>query len=272
MLMKTSKIKIAIFDIDDTLIPRGSQAIIPSAIAAINALKANGIEVMIATGRAHYFIQDEVFTKIKPNYTVTINGACGLDINKDFLYTVPMDREECNALLTYALKHDLAFATKMSQDMQVMSGMDTFLSVYLKGSPKSYILKDYSHKKEFTKDDELPMGIFMMGDESLIEQSSTLAPDGFYAKAYDDAYDVYSKQAGKIRGIEHVLNDLNLTWDEVIAFGDAANDIEMLQHAAIGVAMGNASQEVKDAADYTTKNLLNDGIEFALKHFKLIAS
>lgn len=262
-------ITIAIFDIDDTLIPRGSQNLIPSALESIKKCQDLGIEVLIATGRSRYFIQDPIFTQVKPNYLITINGACVFDRDGDIVYRVPMDRDECNALLTYALTHDLAYATKMIDDMQVFSGMDTFKKIYLKGSPKDYILKQ-NNKTSFDEDDEVPMGIFMMGDESTIEKSSTLSPQGHYAKAYADAYDVYSKDAGKIKGIEFVLNKLNASWDNVIAFGDAANDLEMLQHAAIGVAMGNAPDHVKELSNFVTKNIEDDGIEHALKSLNII--
>lgn len=265
--MKT--IKIAIFDIDDTLIPRGTQDIIPSALQSIHKLQSLGIEVLIATGRSRYFIQDPILNIVKPNYLITINGACVFDKDGAIIYRVPMDQSECNQLLTYALNHDLSFAAKMIDDMQVYSGMATFTSVYLKGSPKSHILKPNANTS-FKDGDELPMGLFMMGDEKTIEASAHLAPNGFYAKAYDDAYDVYSKNAGKIKGIEFVLDKLDASWDNVIAFGDAANDLEMLQHARIGVAMGNAPQHVKDHSDYTTEHILEDGIQKALQHFKLI--
>jgi hydroxymethylpyrimidine pyrophosphatase-like HAD family hydrolase len=55
-----------------------------------------------------------------------------------------------------------------------------------------------------------------------------------------------------------------------MCFGDGGNDISMLRHVAIGVAMGNASDEVKRTADYVTDTVENDGIWKALKHFKVI--
>ena len=57
---------------------------------------------------------------------------------------------------------------------------------------------------------------------------------------------------------------------QVMAFGDGENDIAMIKFAGIGVAMGNASDDVKAAADYVTDTVDNGGIEKALKHFGLI--
>ena len=55
-----------------------------------------------------------------------------------------------------------------------------------------------------------------------------------------------------------------------MSFGDGGNDISMLRHAAIGVAMGNAKEEVKQVADYVTASIDDDGIAKALKHFGII--
>ena len=61
-----------------------------------------------------------------------------------------------------------------------------------------------------------------------------------------------------------------LTKEEIIAFGDGENDLEMLAFAGVGVAMGNADEEVKEVADYVTTEIDDDGIWNACKHFKLI--
>ena len=55
-----------------------------------------------------------------------------------------------------------------------------------------------------------------------------------------------------------------------MAFGDGGNDISMLKHAGIGVAMGQAKEEVKAAADYVTTSVDEDGISQAMEHFGII--
>ena len=55
-----------------------------------------------------------------------------------------------------------------------------------------------------------------------------------------------------------------------MAFGDGGNDISMLRHAGIGVAMGNANDDVKAVADYVTTSVDENGIANALKHFHII--
>ena len=55
-----------------------------------------------------------------------------------------------------------------------------------------------------------------------------------------------------------------------MAFGDGGNDLAMLRHAAIGVAMGNSVDEVREGADYVTTSVDEDGIYNALKHYGII--
>lgn len=87
---------------------------------------------------------------------------------------------------------------------------------------------------------------------------------------YQWAVDIYPAEGGKDAGIEAFLCSNDLTVADAFAFGDAENDIEMLQFVGTGVAMGNAMDDVKAVADYVTTNDCDDGIVNALKHFGLI--
>ena len=55
-----------------------------------------------------------------------------------------------------------------------------------------------------------------------------------------------------------------------MAFGDGGNDIDMLKHAGIGVAMENGREDVKKIADFITTSVDDDGITYALKHYKVL--
>ncbi len=71
----------------------------------------------------------------------------------------------------------------------------------------------------------------------------------------------------KASGLEHVADQLGLTSADVLAIGDGRNDIEMLGWAARGVAMGQAVQEVHDAADFTTDTVYDDGAAVELRRW-----
>ncbi len=71
----------------------------------------------------------------------------------------------------------------------------------------------------------------------------------------------------KASGLDHVAGHLGLTSADVLAIGDGRNDIEMLQWAARGVAMGQAVPEVHDAADHVTETVYEDGAAVELRRW-----
>ena len=77
--------------------------------------------------------------------------------------------------------------------------------------------------------------------------------------------EVIPRSIHKGQGIRDICRVLDIQPGEVIAFGDAENDIPMLREAGIGVAMGNASEAVKAAADHITRSNNEDGIAAALE-------
>mgnify|MGYP000795703879 CR=1 FL=1 len=82
--------------------------------------------------------------------------------------------------------------------------------------------------------------------------------------------DVTAKGDTKQKGIDEIIRHFGIKLEETMSFGDGGNDISMLRHAAIGVAMGQAKEDVKAAADYVTAPIDEDGISKAMKHFGII--
>ena len=77
--------------------------------------------------------------------------------------------------------------------------------------------------------------------------------------------EILPKKATKAHAILQLKEYLNC--DKVVVFGDGLNDISMIQKAPLGIAMGNAIDEVKEVADFVTKRNDDDGIEYACRHF-----
>ncbi|HSR04340.1 MAG TPA: Cof-type HAD-IIB family hydrolase [Proteiniclasticum sp.] len=84
-----------------------------------------------------------------------------------------------------------------------------------------------------------------------------------------DNLEVFHKDVGKERGIDALIKKLGITKEEVMAIGDAENDLSMITYAGLGVAMGNASSEVKEAADYITDTNNEAGVGKAIRKFCL---
>lgn len=81
---------------------------------------------------------------------------------------------------------------------------------------------------------------------------------------------VLQEEITKSVAILKILDYFNIHQSEAIAFGDGENDIDMIELAGLGIAMGNGSDKLKNAADFVTKKSGEDGIEFALKKFKVL--
>ena len=74
----------------------------------------------------------------------------------------------------------------------------------------------------------------------------------------------------KATGIRKVCEMLDIPNENTFAFGDSANDLEMLAYVAHSIAMGNGTEEVKNTAEYVTRSVDEDGILHGLKHYGLI--
>ena len=82
--------------------------------------------------------------------------------------------------------------------------------------------------------------------------------------------DIISQGMSKLKGIEKAGDHYGFTTDQVMAFGDSTNDVEMLAGVRYSVAMGNGSKKVKDVASYVTASNNEDGIYQAALHFGLM--
>ena len=90
------------------------------------------------------------------------------------------------------------------------------------------------------------------------------------ARWYPSFTDITSATADKANGIRAIAKHLGIDISETMAFGDGGNDKSMLMAAGIGVAMGNAVDDVKAHANYVTTSVDDDGIKNALLNFGVI--
>ena len=87
-----------------------------------------------------------------------------------------------------------------------------------------------------------------------------------------DEYAVYimPKDCDKARGAEATMRHFGWSMDQCLSLGDDINDVEMISKSGIGIAMGNAQEEVKQKADFVTDDIDDDGFAKALLHYGLI--
>ena len=252
-----------ILDIDGTLIARGSETIRPAVVEALHQAQRQGIKLLIATGRAYYFIQQDVHD--------TLNGQCLIETGKGIIEKHEIQEDTMIRLNKLCDELELGVGYKFDESVVCQSHFHQFHWGYLKGKDVGKLLIDDTAEQNYQKTHGLPMGLFIIGDEAKVESITDQFPELTFTWSYPQGYDIYSTGNDKTTTIESVLKRLGISWAETMAFGDGENDIPMLVKAGVGVAVANAKDNVKAAADYIAPSVDEDGVAEALRHFSVIA-
>ena len=257
-----SKIKIAFFDIDGTILGFGKPDITEKTREALLGLKENGVKICIATGRSLMTIPK--FEGVDFDLTVAFNGSvCVLD--DEFIVNKIIPTKEVYKIIENAAKmgRPLAVATK---NRIVTNGCDDALREYLEVEKL-----DATPSEEFENAIREEVYQFMMGCErSEWDKVLEGTENASIAAWWDCAVDIIPKGSGKGNAIKKILEHFNFSEAEALAFGDGGNDVDMLQVVGTGVAMGNATENVKAAANEVCGSVEEDGIFHYLKEKRLI--
>lgn len=89
---------------------------------------------------------------------------------------------------------------------------------------------------------------------------------------WENGFELVAPDTSKWAAAKNLIRAYGIRKDEVLAIGDGPNDIELLQHTGTGVAMGNASESVKTAADFVTMGHENDGVADYIERFLIKSS
>lgn len=91
-----------------------------------------------------------------------------------------------------------------------------------------------------------------------------------FDRAAESDGEISAKGINKALGIQKFIDYAGIAWEDTVAFGDGPNDNEMLEYVKTGVAMGNATEDLKKLADFVTTGIDEDGIEYAMKKLGLL--
>ena len=255
-------IKIVFFDIDGTLLPFHSNVVPESTKNAIRQLHKKEIRTVIATGR----YMDEIVTlpimELDFDAFLTLNGQLILNRDQKRLFSTVITSQEIEFMTSYLQKKGVAFSL-IGEKQRYIGNYDKYPAEIQK-----FIPKDFSGIDE-RYDEEIYQCTAMINSEMKAYLQETLK-ECKVVSWNESGVDVIPKSGGKAAGMKKLMTYLGIKPQESMAFGDADNDRDMLSYAAIGVAMGNADECVKEAADYVTTSASEDGIANALRHFGLI--
>ena len=263
-----NNIQLLVFDIDGTLVDTSKQTVEDSAVKSINEARAKGYHVLVATGRSFFFIHEDVRKRINTEYYVTVNGACLNDQKGNIIETHEFSIKSLETIINYCEKHDYPLGIKYDDHFGVYGNYEFFKKNYsgYQSTAIEYLIDD-NNKTSFKN--SIPLGVYCYAPVSLVDELRLAMPDLNFIPTDFNTIEAVKSGIDKVKTVEEVINRLGLTWDNVAAFGDGNNDVEMLKKAKIGVASGNANDFVNSLADYVTSDCLDDGIAHALKHLKI---
>lgn len=259
-----TKIKAIFFDIDGTLVSFNTHKVPQSAIDALDELREKGIKIFVATGRMLSMVN--VLDGIAFDGYISYNGAYCVDEKLNEIYANPFAKEDLETLVKHLEKDPFAVSFMGKDEMTVNIPSDRVQAVadHIAVAPPrvedpwTTIQNDIFQFCIYVDEDKEK---WLMENILVNHESNRWTP--LFA-------DVNVKGNTKQSGIDQILKHYNIDLSETMAFGDGGNDIPMLKHVAMGIAMGNASDSVKQAADYITDTVDNDGIRKALVHFGLL--
>lgn len=257
-------IKAVFFDIDGTLVSFKTHEMPLSTKQSIKELRDNGIKVFIATGR-HLSVINNLDGTEFDGY-ITMNGCYCLAGTHEVVFKRSIDPSDVNAFIDYlqqVREFPCLFVEENRLSLNYIDDDMKFLMRLLNQEMASMNNLDYYRDKELFQ-------LTAFFKPTFEEEVMSVLPNCSAMRWYPTFADVIAKGVDKGVGIDKFCEHFGFSRDQTMAFGDGGNDKEMLEHAGIGIAMGNARDEVKELADYVTASVDEEGIKKALQHYGLI--
>ena len=277
-------IKAVFLDIDGTLLT-DKRSVSQSTIQVINTLKKKGIIVGLATGRGPRFVL-QYMASLSLDLAIVYNGQYIIS-REQTLFDNPLSPDAIEGLVNYAQKNklDLSFGTAAgvsgSGIMNAGSGQLGYrISRMVPDALVDAIIFIFNRlvrwvrpqkKNEWSSLFQQPIyQMMMIVSEAETKKLAAEFPQLSITRSSPYSVDIISQGMSKLKGIEKAGDHYGFTTDQVMAFGDSTNDVEMLAGVRYSVAMGNGSKKVKDVASYVTASNNEDGIYQAALHFGLM--
>lgn len=274
-------IKALFFDIDGTLVSFKSHRIPESTIRGIEQAHKNGYKIFIATGRPYMIINNipEIQGRGIIDGYITMNGAycftgdpSSKEKNQESLNQIKILHKGAISTSDIAAVADFCYQKQYpcifveENKMSVLQPNELVTNIFHDFLKVDYFPEvDYEEIKS-KKIFQISPFVTQEQEELLMERLSGCV-SGRWHPAFSD---LTSKGNTKADGLKVIIKEFGLKRSELMTFGDGGNDIPMLLYAGLGVAMGQASENVKANANYVTSSVDEDGIYKALKNFNII--
>jgi len=265
-------IKLAVFDVDGTLLSHETWVIPDSAISAIKQLKTKGIKIAMATGRPYYMMKSVTSVGIEIDYIIACNGHAVYDENRKVIASERFSYDQVENLTKFCVDNDYILSWKFTEGNYIYNRFEDLVEIHRKLQLDLNFVNNCVATRDRHKH-ELPFGGVVYGSTTEVEKYRTTKDSGIVFLPFEkDSFDVSLANVNKGSGLKRLLERINIDFAECIAIGDAQNDVEMVKAAGIGIAMKGCCPELAAVADYQTDTIMDDGVAKALVHYGLIDS
>ncbi|MDI3538053.1 MAG: hypothetical protein PWP12_365 [Bacillota bacterium] len=255
-------------DLDDTLL-NDKGHISPRNSAAIRAAQARGVVVTLATGRMYRSARvfAEELGVVVP--LITYNGALVKDNAGRVYLDRPLPLTAARIALNVARKHDVHVNLFLDDELYVDRD-DEWTERYRRSSGVNpHFVSDL--EDVLTR---APNKVLFIAEPERLqslrpELTARLGSEARVTSSKPTFLEIIHPEVSKRSGIEYLLAFFGICPEEAVAVGDNYNDLEMIDLAGLGVAMGNAPPEVKAKADYITASNTEDGVAQVIEKFIL---
>ena len=271
-------VKVMAFDLDGTLL-RSDKTVDPRTADAIKRAMDAGIHIVLASGRDRAgceFVYKPLDLDKGPNYLALLNGQIVYDFaNKEYDVDRVLEADDSLAIQKVCKKYGVEGIFCCGYDFYSYLTRSGRLKKNLRrivfGKAGDYGLANNKDKRTFS---QLPVSMEPI-TKDINKVCMVHSPKFFEHRLpelrkeladYDlvlvgkDWLEIMPKGVSKASGLKKIVEKVGCSMDEVMAFGDAQNDLDMIREAGIGVAMGNAMADVKRAADYVCGTNNDNGI------------
>lgn len=275
--------KLLVLDVDGTLFGSDGKVSI-SSIEAMKKAQEKGVTIMLASGRDYSSLPLDQLKDVDIPYVITCNGSAAYKTEtKETLYEECLDTEEMLEVFDYVLERGIHLNVQMNGGNYTEKKCQSYI--------RNMALPDYVKEVldetceplddivEFVRKNEVDilkvtLNFQMKEDGEYLNREEA----NQYLKKLPDIHVVDGgfanlefNKAGvsKASGIRFMSKYLGISKEDIIAIGDSENDIEMLKEAGLGIAMGNALDEVLVVADDVTAPNDEDGVAKAIEKYLL---
>ncbi len=290
-----AKLAVIACDLDGTLL-NSSKQISPKTLQALIEAQQRGVKVILASGRNVAMVMPFAQQLNLDQYGGFIVGMNGHEIydctTKETVITDSMTLQQTRRVFAFAKKYKTQFLCEHDQGFLVYTPAVMFpikLLVWFLRSRHAlkkrhqteysliggFVMKSDANVKVIHRSNQINTGSRKIGIAQVTGYTNFVWPrllkiagdDLNVMKVTPYWIDIMASTVSKAAGIKIALAKTQLTFDHLIAFGDAQNDISMIQAAKVGVCMSNGMEDVKEVADIICDSNDEDGIAKTLSTY-----